>query len=105
MLLQRCLFSLERRDLLLEPGVLGLLVGEVTLHLLLDAHQLVGEGFLNILGLHRQYGLQCLLLGLKNRDLSLMKGHLILDALDHLLATVSTPAILLSLPPDSSISP
>jgi len=51
-LLKGSLIILELGDLLLEAGALGLLVVVVTLDLLLDAVELVGQSFAGVLLLH-----------------------------------------------------
>ena len=78
-LLKRCLIILELGDLLLESGALGLLVGVVSLDLLLDSVQLVGQRLPRVLLLHGQHGLEGLLLGTQNLHLFLVGVQLLLQ--------------------------
>lgn len=87
-LLKSGLLVLELSDLRLQPAGLGLLVRVVSLDLLLDPVQLVGESFARVVLLHGQHRLERLLLAPEDLHLLLVRVQVLLQAADRLIKVV-----------------
>jgi hypothetical protein len=81
---QRGLLTSQRRDLLLDSRVLGLLVCVVPLHLFFNFKVFIGQCFADFLGLQSEYALQCLLFGSKHLHLAFMVVQLFSQRFDQL---------------------
>ena len=79
------LLAAERRNLLLQARVFGLLVSVVPFHLFLNFEIFVCKGFAHLLGLHGEDALKCILLGAQHLDLTLVEVELFSQLADHVL--------------------
>ena len=73
------LLASESSDLLLEPSILLLLVGKVTLDVLLNFEQLISESFADVLSLHCQVLLEFSFVGAQNLHLLFVICKLLLN--------------------------
>ena len=79
------LLATERRGLLLEARVLGLLVSVVAFHFFFDFEVFVGEGLANLLSLHGEDTLKCVLLRAQHLHLALMEVEFLSELTNHVL--------------------
>jgi hypothetical protein len=85
LLLKSCFFPFQSGDLLLNSAVLSLLEIEVSLHLFLDTHQLIGKTLFDICSFHCEDRFECVLLRPEDLHFFLMIVEFCGDVFDLLL--------------------